>query len=87
MATPGGWSGLQPFPVNRWSRLLLLQQLLVDTLDLLDPFYVRTPEQHRWRLAPTPYKPLPNVRGGRGWEGQEEKGGLGKGGTGERGER
>eukprot|EP00198_Chlamydomonas_reinhardtii_P000359 XP_001689694.1 predicted protein [Chlamydomonas reinhardtii] len=61
VATPGGWSGLQPFPVNRWSRLLLLQQLLVDTLDLLDPFYVRTPEQHRWRLAPTPYKPLPNA--------------------------
>ncbi|GLI60565.1 hypothetical protein VaNZ11_002724 [Volvox africanus] len=59
--TPGGWPGCAPFPVNPWTRLLLLQQLLVDTIDLLDPFMVRTSEQHRWRLAPIPYAPLPNA--------------------------
>ncbi|GFR39648.1 hypothetical protein Agub_g114 [Astrephomene gubernaculifera] len=61
IATPGGWPGVGPFPVNRWTRLLLLQQLLVDTIDLLDPFMVRTSEQHRWRLAPVQYAPLPNA--------------------------
>ncbi|KAG2493115.1 hypothetical protein HYH03_008778 [Edaphochlamys debaryana] len=61
IATPGGWPGTGPFPMNSWSRLLLLQQLLVDTIDLLDPFWVRTPEQHRLRLAPVTYVPLPNA--------------------------
>ncbi|EFJ44999.1 hypothetical protein VOLCADRAFT_94688 [Volvox carteri f. nagariensis] len=36
-------------------------QLLVDTIDLLDPFMVRTNEQHRWRLAHIRYAPLPNA--------------------------
>ncbi|GIM06558.1 hypothetical protein Vretimale_10852, partial [Volvox reticuliferus] len=61
IGTPGGWPGCAPFPVNPWTRLLLLQQLLVDTIDLLDPFMVRTSEQHRWRLAPIPYAALPNA--------------------------
>ncbi len=26
IALPGGWSGTPPFPVNPWTRLLLLQQ-------------------------------------------------------------
>jgi hypothetical protein len=25
----GGWPGVPPFPINAWTRLLLLQQLLV----------------------------------------------------------
>lgn len=55
------WAGQGPFPLNRWSRALLLQQLLVDTMDLLDPDYVRVPESRRIRLAPVLYAPLPNV--------------------------
>ncbi len=66
IATPGGWPGCGPFPVNPWTRLLLLQQLLVDTIDLLDPFLVRTSQEHRWRLAPIQYAALPNVREGEG---------------------
>lgn len=80
IGTTGGWSGVGPFPVNSWTRLLLLQQLLADTLDLLDPFGVRTPAQHRWRLAPTKYAPLPNVRGAgrsRAREKGQERGGRG----------
>eukprot|EP00878_Enallax_costatus_P024023 GHUV01025610.1.p1 GENE.GHUV01025610.1~~GHUV01025610.1.p1 ORF type:complete len:472 (+),score=95.66 GHUV01025610.1:590-2005(+) len=48
-------------PAERWSRVLLLQQLLVDTIDLLDPDYVRVPANRRIRLAPVAYAPLPNV--------------------------
>ncbi|KXZ55276.1 hypothetical protein GPECTOR_3g413 [Gonium pectorale] len=60
-AIPGGWPGVGPFPVNGWTRLLLLQQLLVDTIDLLDPFMVRTSAEHRLRLAPIAYAPLPSA--------------------------
>lgn len=45
----------------RWTRVLLLQQLLVDAIDLLDPDYVRVPANRRIRLAPVAYAPLPNV--------------------------
>lgn len=41
--------------------MLLLQQLLVDAIDLLDPDYVRVPANRRIRLAPVAYAPLPNV--------------------------
>lgn len=40
---------------------MLLQQLLVDTIDLLDPDYVRVPANRRIRLSPVAYAPLPNV--------------------------
>lgn len=40
---------------------MLLQQLLVDAIDLLDPDYVRVPANRRIRLAPVAYQPLPNV--------------------------
>jgi hypothetical protein len=45
----------------RWTRVLLLQQLLVDAIDLLDPDYVRVPKCRRVRLMPEYYAPLPNV--------------------------
>ncbi|KAJ9511175.1 hypothetical protein QJQ45_013203 [Haematococcus lacustris] len=54
------WQGQPAFPINRWTRLLLLQQLLVDTIDLLDPNFVRVPANRRVRLAPVKYGPLPN---------------------------
>lgn len=41
--------------------MLLLQQLLVDAIDLLDPDYVRVPMNRRIRLSPVAYAPLPNV--------------------------
>ena len=31
------WQGTMPFPAGRWTRVLLLQQLLVEVFDLLDP--------------------------------------------------
>lgn len=46
---------------RRWTRVLLLQQLLVDAIDLLDPDYVRVPMNRRIRLSPVAYAPLPNV--------------------------
>jgi hypothetical protein len=42
--------------------VLLLQQLLVDAIDLLDPDYVRVPANRRIRLSPIAYAPLPNVQ-------------------------
>ena len=45
----------------RWTRLLLLQQLLVEAIEVLDPIYVRVPAQRRLVLAPVAYMPLPNL--------------------------
>ena len=39
--------------------MLLLQQMLVDAEDLLDPTYVRVPKARRTRLMPIEYGPLP----------------------------
>lgn len=39
--------------------MLLLQQLLTDAVDLLDPTYVRVPKARRTRLMPVQYGPLP----------------------------
>lgn len=39
--------------------MLLLQQLLTDAVDLLDPTYVRVPKARRTRLMPVHYGPLP----------------------------
>ena len=50
--------GLLP-ACRRWSRVLLLQQLLTDAVDLLDPTYVRVPRARRTRLMPVQYGPLP----------------------------
>lgn len=37
LCTGQTWRGEGPFPCNRWTRVLLLQQLLVELMDLLDP--------------------------------------------------
>jgi len=55
------WSGEPTFPCHRWSRVLLLQQLLVEAFDLLDPKCLRIMPSRRMRLAPVAYKPLPNL--------------------------
>ena len=39
----------------------MLQQLLIDTIDLLDPEYVRVPKIRRTRLMPIEYGPLPQL--------------------------
>lgn len=44
---------------RRWTRVLLLQQMLIDAQDLLDPTYVRVPKGRRTRLMPIEYGPLP----------------------------
>ncbi|EFJ49130.1 hypothetical protein VOLCADRAFT_89961 [Volvox carteri f. nagariensis] len=63
LALVGGrvWGGQGPFPLNRWTRLLLLQQLLVETIELLDPAHVRVPANRRVVLAPVPYKQAPEL--------------------------
>ncbi|KAI8465543.1 MAG: hypothetical protein J3K34DRAFT_436678 [Monoraphidium minutum] len=61
LLTGPGWAGDQPFPCHRWTRLLLLQQLLVEAFDLLDPRALRIMPSRRMRLAPVAYKPLPNL--------------------------
>lgn len=55
------WQGEGPFPVGRWTRVLLLQQLLVELIDLLDPDLVRMPLDRRVRLCPIAWGPLPQV--------------------------
>jgi hypothetical protein len=46
---------------RRWTRLVLLQQSLVDAIDLLDPDCVRFPESRRQRLRAVTYAPLPAI--------------------------
>ena len=55
------WSAAQWYATKcrRWSRVLLLQQMLIDAEDLLDPTYVRVPKARRTRLMPIEYGPLP----------------------------
>lgn len=55
------WDGAAPFPCSRWTRVLLLQQLLVELMGLLDPDGVRLPAARRNALAPLPWGPLPRV--------------------------
>ncbi|KAI8101382.1 hypothetical protein M9435_001488 [Picochlorum sp. BPE23] len=55
------WMGETAFPLNKWSRVLLFQQLLVELMDLLDPDCVRLPLDRRKKLMPTNYGQLPNV--------------------------
>lgn len=44
-----------------WTRVLLLQQLLVELVDLLDPDCVRQPLARRVRLAPVAWAKLPGL--------------------------
>lgn len=41
--------------------MLLLQQLLIELFDLLDPDCVRLPLTRRVRLAPVAWGPLPSL--------------------------
>ena len=72
VVTPPTAAPASPTECPRWTRVLLLQQLLVEAFDLLDPKYLRIMPSRRMRLAPVAYKPLPNVSiapgraGGRG---------------------
>ncbi|KAF6261278.1 hypothetical protein COO60DRAFT_1502215 [Scenedesmus sp. NREL 46B-D3] len=61
LLTGPSWMGEPAARTHRWTRVLLLQQLLVDAIDLLDPDYVRVPANRRIRLSPIAYAPLPNV--------------------------
>ncbi|KAG2483311.1 hypothetical protein HYH03_017816 [Edaphochlamys debaryana] len=63
LALVGGrkWSGQGPFPINRWTRLLLLQQLLVEAIDVLDPAHVRVPADRRVVLAPVECQRAPEL--------------------------
>ncbi|KAG2446795.1 hypothetical protein HYH02_008355 [Chlamydomonas schloesseri] len=63
LALVGGrrWTGQGPFPLNRWTRLLLLQQLLVEAIDLLDPAHVRVPANRRVVLAPVSFREAPEL--------------------------
>lgn len=62
LAKAGLWEGEGPFPLNKWTRVLLLQQLLVELIDLLDPDCIRiTQADRRRRLMPVEYQPLPNI--------------------------
>ena len=61
LATGPGWRGEGPFPVGRWTRVLLLQQLLVELMDLLDPDCVRLPMDRRQRLMPINWGKLPRL--------------------------
>lgn len=46
---------------RRWTRLLLLQQLLVELIDLLDPDCVRLPLGRRVRLMPVSWASPPGL--------------------------
>ena len=52
LASGPRWGGVGPFPVTRWTRLLLLQQLLVEAMELLDPQGARIPLGRRQPLYP-----------------------------------
>lgn len=52
------WGGSAPFPVSRWTRLLLLQQLLVEAMELLDPEGARVPLGRRQPLSACAFSPL-----------------------------
>lgn len=61
LATGPVWRGEGPFPVGKWTRVLLLQQLLVELMDLLDPDCVRLPVDRRERLMPIKWGKLPRL--------------------------
>ena len=53
-----------PFPLNAWTRVLLLQQQLMDLLDLLDPSGLRVQPERRIRLSPLRYQELASWKDG-----------------------
>lgn len=61
LVTGPTWLGEAAFPTGRWTRVFLLQQLLVELMDVLDPDCVRLSISNRQRLMPTKWGPLPNV--------------------------
>ena len=61
LAAGFAWKGESPFPCGRWSRVLLLQQLLVELMDVLDPDCVRLSLDRRQRLMPIRWGQLPGV--------------------------
>ena len=63
LASGPRWNGKGPFPTSRWTRLLLLQQLLVEAMDLLDPEGARVPVSRRTPLAGVKFAPLIPPRG------------------------
>ena len=58
LASGPRWGGSAPFPVSRWTRLLLLQQLLVEAMELLDPEGARVPLGRRQPLSACGFSPL-----------------------------
>lgn len=58
LASGARWGGSPPFPVSRWTRLLLLQQLLVEAMELLDPEGARVPLKRRQPLSECAFSPL-----------------------------
>ena len=45
--------------INCWTRILLLQHLAVDTIDILDPQFNRLPQSRRVRISTVKYAPVP----------------------------
>ena len=58
LATGEPWDGEGPFPAGRWTRVILLQQLLVEAMDLLDPDALRVPSDRRTPLSGLRFVPL-----------------------------
>ena len=58
LASGAPWDGEVPFPAARWTRVLLLQQLLVEAMDLLDPDALRVPADRRTPLSGLRFVPL-----------------------------
>ena len=58
LASGPRWTGAKPFPAGRWTRVVLLQQLLVEAMGLLDADGLRVPADRRAPLAGMTYVPL-----------------------------
>ena len=58
LASGEPWDGEGPFPAARWTRVLLLQQLLVEAMELLDPDTLRVPADRRTPLSGLRFVPL-----------------------------
>ncbi len=58
LASGPPWDGEGPFPSGRWTRVLLLQRLLAEAMDLLDPDTLRVPADRRTPLSGLRFVPL-----------------------------
>mmetsp|Transcript_13129 Transcript_13129/g.35736 ORF Transcript_13129/g.35736 Transcript_13129/m.35736 type:complete len:416 (+) Transcript_13129:1-1248(+) len=54
------WTGDETH-VNCWTRILLIQHLCIDTIDILDPTYNRLPAARRVRFTSVKYAPVPSL--------------------------